>query len=80
MMCVGGSVAVSGELAGGPKLTAEALRYAMACLTPADPGPADRTVGLVLPRGRDRGCGCVGMAASGLVLFNMALVAGLTTR
>ena len=32
MICVGGSVAVSGVLAGAPAFTAEALRYALACL------------------------------------------------
>src|SRR5271155_5950197 len=32
MVCVGGSVAVSGVLAHAPVFTAEALRYAMACV------------------------------------------------
>lgn len=32
MVCVGGSVAVSGVLAGAPVFTAEGLRYAVACL------------------------------------------------
>jgi hypothetical protein len=32
MICVGGSVAVSSVLAKAPVFTAEALRYAMACL------------------------------------------------
>jgi hypothetical protein len=32
MVCVGGSVAVSSVLAGAPVFTAEALRYAGACL------------------------------------------------
>jgi hypothetical protein len=32
MICVGGSVAVSGVLARAPMFTAEAVRYALACL------------------------------------------------
>ena len=32
MVCVGGSVAVSSVLAGGPVFTAEAVRYGVACL------------------------------------------------
>ncbi|HEY7880561.1 MAG TPA: EamA family transporter, partial [Streptosporangiaceae bacterium] len=32
MVCVGGSVAVSSVLAGAPVYTAEAVRYAVACL------------------------------------------------
>ena len=48
MVCVGGSVAVSGVLTRAPVFTAEAMRYAMACL-----------ILLVLARlaGRRRRCG-----------------------
>ena len=42
MVCVGGSVAVSGVLARAPVFTAEALRYARGVPDPAGPGPADR--------------------------------------
>src|SRR5580658_9464279 len=52
MICVGGSVAVSGVLAGAPVFTAEALRYAMACLILV---ALARLTGrrLVLPRGTE---------------------------
>src|ERR1700733_13240327 len=74
MICVGGSVAVSGVLAHAPVFTAEALRYAVACV-----------ILLVLARLTGRGLApprgtewlwLVGIAVTGLVLFNVALVAG----
>jgi len=74
MVCVGGSVAVSGVLAQALVFTAEGLRYAVACL-----------ILLVLarlagrPLARPRGTEWLwlsGVAATGLVLFNVALVAG----
>jgi drug/metabolite transporter (DMT)-like permease len=74
MTCVGGSVAVSGVLARAPVFTAEALRYAMACLILL--GLA-RLAGrrLVMPRGAEW-LWLAGIAVTGLVLFNIALVAG----
>jgi len=74
MICVGGSVAVSGVLAGAPVFTAEAIRYAMACLILL---ALARLTGrrLVLPRGQEW-LWLAGIAVTGLVLFNLALVAG----
>ena len=74
MVCVGGSVAVSGVLARAPAFTAEALRYAAACLILL---VLARLAGrrLVLPRGPEW-LWLAGVAATGLVLFNVALVAG----
>ncbi len=74
MICVGGSVAVSAVLAGAPVFTAEALRYAMACLILL---VLARLTGrrLVRPRGEEW-LWLVGIAVTGLVLFNVALVAG----
>ena len=74
MVCVGGSVAVSGVLAGAPAFTAEALRYALACLILV---ALARLTGrpLVRPRGAEW-LWLAGIAATGLVLFNIALVTG----
>ena len=74
MTCVGGSVAVSGVLSRAPVFTAEALRYTAACLILL--GLA-RLTGrrLAMPRGVEWAW-LSGIAATGLVLFNVALVAG----
>jgi drug/metabolite transporter (DMT)-like permease len=74
MICVGGSVAVSAVLATAPVFTAEALRYAMACLILL---ALARLTGrrLAMPRGEEW-LWLAGIAATGLVLFNIALVAG----
>lgn len=74
MVFVGGSVAVSAELVGSPLFTAQAVRYAAAFLLLL---AAVRTTGrrLVWPRGADW-LWLVGVALTGLVLFNVALVAG----
>ena len=74
MVCVGGSVAVSSVLAGAPLYTAEAVRYALACLLLVAFG---RLTGrrLVMPRGAEW-LWLSGVAATGLVLFNVALVQG----
>ena len=74
MTCVGGSVAVSGVLAHAPLFTAEALRYTAACLILL--GLA-RLTGRrpVMPRGAEW-LWLSGIAVTGLVLFNVALVAG----
>ncbi len=71
---VGGSVAISGVLASAPMLTAEAIRYAVACLLLA----LFARVGaqrLVMPRGTEW-LWLGGVALTGLVLFNIALVLG----
>jgi drug/metabolite transporter (DMT)-like permease len=74
MVCVGGSVAVSSVLAGAPVFTAEAIRYAAACLLLAS---FARLAGrpLIRPRGAEW-LWLSGIAATGLVLFNVALVQG----
>ena len=74
MICVGGSVAVSGVLAHAPVFTAEALRYALACLILL---VLARLAGrrLVMPQGTEW-LWLAGIAVTGLVLFNVALVAG----
>lgn len=74
MTFVGGSVAVSGMLAGAPLLTAQALRYALACALLL--GWVRLTGGTVRrPRGNEW-LWLVGITVSGLVLFNIALVHG----
>src|SRR5271170_1115063 len=74
MICVGGSVAVSGVLAHAPVFTAEALRYSAACLILL---LLARLTGrrLVMPKGTEW-LWLAGIAVTGLVLFNVALVAG----
>jgi len=74
MLCVGGSVAVSAVLAGAPLYTAEAVRYAAACLLLAG---AARVTGrrILMPRGAEW-LWLAGVSVTGLVLFNVALVLG----
>lgn len=74
MVFVGGSVAVSGVLSGSPMFSAQALRYAMACLLLL---AAARLAGqrLSWPRGREWAW-LAGVTATGLVVFNLALVEG----
>ena len=74
MVFVGGSVAVSGVLAGAPLFTAEAVRYAAACLLLVLFAWRARKK-LVLPRGAEW-LWLTGIAATGLVLFNVGLVQG----
>jgi drug/metabolite transporter (DMT)-like permease len=71
---VGGSVAISGVLATAPMLTAEAVRYAVACLLLV---LFARLAGqrLVMPHGTEW-LWLAGVALTGLVLFNIALVLG----
>jgi drug/metabolite transporter (DMT)-like permease len=71
MICVGGSVAVSAGLAGAPVATAQALRYALACLLLV----AARRRSVPWPRGR-QWWWLLGVVTSGMVLFNVALVLG----
>jgi len=74
MICVGGSVAVSSVLAGAPVYTAEAVRYGVACLLLL---ALARLAGRrpVRPR-RTEWLWLAGIAATGLVVFNVALVEG----
>jgi drug/metabolite transporter (DMT)-like permease len=74
MICVGGSVAVSSVLSGQPMLTAEAIRYALACaLLVVLARLSGRRV--LRPRGREW-IWLSGIAVAGLVVFNIALVQG----
>jgi drug/metabolite transporter (DMT)-like permease len=74
MVCVGGSVAVSGVLTSAPFYSAEAIRYALACailmvIARRTGRPILRPVGAELAW-----LGAV--ALTGLVIFNVALVQG----
>ncbi len=71
---VGGSVAISSVLATAPMLTAEAIRYAVACLLLVLFARAGGQR-LVMPRGTEW-LWLAGVALTGLVLFNIALVLG----
>lgn len=71
---VGGSVAISSVLATAPMMTAEAIRYAVACLLLVLFARAGRQR-LVWPRGTEW-LWLAGVALTGLVLFNIALVLG----
>jgi drug/metabolite transporter (DMT)-like permease len=74
MGCVGGGVAVSGELADAPLFTTQAVRYSLAAVLLVC---AARVAGrrVVRPRGAEWAW-LTGVAALGLVLFNVALVRG----
>ncbi len=74
MVCVGGSVTVSSVLAAAPFLTAEAVRYAAASLLLIALARVARQR-LAWPRGREW-LWLSGIAATGLVTFNVALVDG----
>ncbi len=72
MVCVGGSIAISHALVNAPVLTAQAVRYALASgLLVA----LARVSGHRLPRPRGiEWCWLVGVAGTGLALFNVAVV------
>jgi drug/metabolite transporter (DMT)-like permease len=74
MVCVGGSVAVSSVLAGAPVYTAEAVRYGAACLLLV---ALARLTGrrIMWPR-KTEWLWLSGIAVTGLVVFNLALVEG----
>jgi drug/metabolite transporter (DMT)-like permease len=74
MACVGGSVAVSGVLTKAPFCTAEAVRYAAACLLLI---AFSRRTGrpVLLPRPAEW-LWLIAVAITGLVIFNFALVEG----
>jgi drug/metabolite transporter (DMT)-like permease len=75
MICVGSSVAVSQHLTDAPLFTAQAIRYAAATVLLAI---VARALGrrVPWPRGRDW-LWLAGVAATGLVLFNVAIVHGV---
>jgi drug/metabolite transporter (DMT)-like permease len=74
MVFVGGSVAASAVLAGAPLFTVQALRYGLACVLLIGFARV-RRVRLVAPRGAEWLWLC-GVTASGLLIFNVALVRG----
>jgi drug/metabolite transporter (DMT)-like permease len=74
MVCVGGSVAVSGVLADAPLLTAQAVRYAAACLLLLLFARIGRRP-VVAPHGVEW-LWLLGITATGLCFFNIALIAG----
>jgi drug/metabolite transporter (DMT)-like permease len=75
MALVGGSVGVSHQLIDAPLFTAQAIRYAAAAIVLVALARA-RRVRLVWPRGREW-LWLAGIAATGLVLFNVAIVRGV---
>lgn len=74
MVFVGGSVAVSSLLFGAPQFTAQAVRYTIACLLLLGVARVFRAR-VVTPRGVEW-VWLVGVAVTGLVVFNIALVQG----
>ena len=75
MTCVGSSVAVSATIVDAPLFTLQAVRYTLAALLLALLG---RATGRRLPRPRGREWAWLcGVAATGLVLFNVAVVRGV---
>lgn len=75
MALVGGSVGVSRALVTAPLFTAQAIRYAAATLVVLALARAAR-VRILRPRGREW-LWLAGIAATGLVLFNVAVVRGV---
>lgn len=74
MVLVGGSVGVSRTLVHAPLFTAQAIRYGAAFLLLAAMARPMRAV-IVRPQGREW-CYLAGIASTGLVLFNIAIVRG----
>ncbi|MFG1921643.1 DMT family transporter [Cryptosporangium sp. NPDC048952] len=74
MVFVGGSVAVSSLLVGSPLFTVQGVRYAIACVLLIAFARIARQR-LVMPRGAEWLWLC-GIAVTGLVVFNIALVQG----
>lgn len=74
MAFVGGSTAVSGLLSDAPLATGQSLRYALACLLLLGAARLARQP-VRLPRGREWGW-LAATTATGLLLFNVALVRG----
>ncbi|RSM41563.1 EamA family transporter [Actinoplanes sp. ATCC 53533] len=74
MSFVGGSVAVSAEITDAPLFTIQSLRYALACLLLLGFARLARSR-LTRPRGAEW-LWLAGIAATGMVIFNLALVQG----
>lgn len=75
MTCVGSSVAVSGLIVHTPLFTVQAVRYVMAAALLL---AIARAIGRPLPRPRGREWALLAaLAATGLVLFNLAVVRGV---
>jgi len=74
MVCVGGSVTVSSVLVDAPLSTVQAVRYALACLLLLAFARVSRRR-LLRPRGVEW-FWLLGVAVTGLVVFNVALVRG----
>jgi drug/metabolite transporter (DMT)-like permease len=78
MCCVGSSVAVSTTIIDAPLFTLQGLRYALAAIVLL---VLARATGRSLPRPRGRDWPWLGgVAATGLVLFNVGIVRGSLTR
>ncbi len=75
MTCVGGSVAVSQTVVDAPLFTLQAVRYAIAAVLLLVIGLVSRRH-LPMPRGREW-LWLAGVAGTGLVLFNVAVVRGV---
>lgn len=75
MTLVGGSVGVSRTLTGAPLFTAQAIRYAAAAAVLLAAARSAR-IPILRPRGREW-LWLSGIAATGLVLFNVAIVRGV---
>lgn len=75
MVLVGSSVPVSRTLVAAPLLTAQAIRYAMATVILLILARSLR-IPIVAPKGRDW-LWLAGISATGLVLFNVAIVRGV---
>src|SRR5215472_13985328 len=75
MALVGGGVGVSRTLTAAPLLTAQAIRYAAAVAVMLAAARSAR-VPILRPRGREW-LWLAGIAATGLVLFNVAIVRGV---
>lgn len=75
MMLVGGSVGISRTLTGAPLFTAQAIRYAAATGVLFAVARSTR-IPIPRPRGREW-LWLAGIAATGLVLFNVAIVRGV---
>ena len=76
MACVGSSVAVSQTIVDAPLFTLQAVRYALAAVAAAGPGRG-RCAARCPGRAGAEWLWLAGVAATGLVLFNVAVVRGV---
>jgi drug/metabolite transporter (DMT)-like permease len=75
MVLVGSSVAISAKLTAAPMLTAQAIRYTVAAIMLVVLARCLR-IPIMVPRGREW-LWLAGIAVTGLVLFNIAIVRGV---